>query len=155
MTTIYKICTVAEWRAAEREGVYRGSAVDRRDGFIHFSTAEQAAETAAKHFAGQRDLVLVAVDGDALGAALKWEPSRGGALFPHLYGALDPKAVRRVDALPLDAAGRHVFPKIPRSSSWKPDSESSRQTQGVSRLARHEGKDQGGRVGSRGKANLL
>jgi uncharacterized protein (DUF952 family) len=110
MTTIYKICTAAEWRTAEREGVYRGSAADHHDGFIHFSTAEQAAETAAKHFAGQRDLVLVAVDEGALGTALKWEPSRGGALFPHLYGTLDLVAVRRVDALPLGAAGRHVFP---------------------------------------------
>ena len=88
MPTIYKICTAAEWREAERAGAYRGSAVDRRDGFIHFSTAEQAAETAAKWFAGQRDLVLVAVDAEALGDRLKWEPSRGGALFPHLYGEL-------------------------------------------------------------------
>ena len=72
MTTIYKICTAAEWRDAERAGVYRGSAVDQKDGFIHFSTAEQAAETAAKWFAGQRDLVLVAVDADALGERLKW-----------------------------------------------------------------------------------
>ncbi len=83
MNTIYKICTSAEWRETERAGAYRGSAVDHRDGFIHFSTAEQAAETAARHFAGQRDLVLVSVDADALGDMLKWEPSRGGALFPH------------------------------------------------------------------------
>jgi len=114
MTTIYKICAAAEWRTAEREGVYRGSAADHHDGFIHFSTAEQAAETAAKHFAGQRDLVLVAVEEDALGAALKWEPSRGGALFPHLYGFLDPKAARSVDPLPLDENGRHVFPPAAR-----------------------------------------
>ena len=110
MATIYKICTAAEWAEAERFGVYRGSAVDRKDGFIHFSTAEQAGETAAKWFAGQRDLVLVAVDTDALGDALKWEPSRGGALFPHLYGELDMKTVLRVDPLPLDSTGRHVFP---------------------------------------------
>ena len=110
MTTIYKICTAAEWHEAEHAGAYRGSAVDRQDGFIHFSTAEQAAETASKWFAGQRDLVLVAVDGDALGARLKWEPSRGGALFPHLYGDLEFSAVLRVDPLPLDADGRHVFP---------------------------------------------
>ena len=110
MTTIYKICTAAEWNDAERAGVYRGSAVDLKDGFIHFSTAEQAAETAAKWFAGQRDLVLVAVDADALGDKLKWEPSRGGALFPHLYGDLGVKAVHRVDPLPLGADGRHVFP---------------------------------------------
>ena len=111
VTTIYKICTAAEWREAERAGVYRGSAADRKDGFIHFSTAEQAAETAAKWFAGQRDLVLVAVDADALGDKVKWEPSRGGALFPHLYGKLPLSAVRTVAPLPLDAAGRHVFPE--------------------------------------------
>jgi len=74
MTTIYKICTASEWRDAERTGVYRGSAADLKDGFIHFSTAEQAAETAAKWFAGQRDLVLLAIDADALGDKLKWEP---------------------------------------------------------------------------------
>lgn len=111
MTTVYKICTAAEWRDAEREGRYRGSAVDRRDGFIHFSAAEQAAETAARHFAGQRDLVLVAVEADLLGDKLKWEPSRGSALFPHLYGDLPVAAVLRVDPLPLDPTGRHVFPK--------------------------------------------
>ena len=112
MTTIYKICTASEWHEAEHAGAYRGSAVDRKDGFIHFSTAEQAPETASKWFAGQRDLVLVAVDGDALGARLKWEPSRGGALFPHLYDDLELSAVLRVDPLPLDAHGRHVFPKL-------------------------------------------
>jgi uncharacterized protein (DUF952 family) len=110
---IYKICTAAEWREAEQTGAYRGSAVDRRDGFIHFSTAEQAAETAAKHFAGQRDLVLVSVDAGKLGDRLKWEPSRGGALFPHLYGELSLYAVLRVDPLPLDAGGQHVFPTLP------------------------------------------
>jgi uncharacterized protein (DUF952 family) len=107
---IYKICTASEWRDASRAGAYRGSAHDARDGFIHFSTAAQAAETAARHFAGQRDLVLVAVDAAALGEALKWEPSRGGALFPHLYGELYLAAVRRVEPLPLGADGRHVFP---------------------------------------------
>ena len=111
MATIYKICTASEWHEAEHAGLYRGSAVDHRDGFIHFSTAAQAAETASKWFAGQHDLVLIAVDAGALGARLKWEPSRGGALFPHLYGDLELKAVLRVDPLPLDAAGRHVFPE--------------------------------------------
>ena len=110
MATIYKICAASEWHEAEQAGVYRGAAVDHRDGFIHFSTAGQARETASKWFAGQRDLVLVAVDAGALGSRLKWEPSRGGALFPHLYGELDTKAVLRADPLPLDAAGRHVFP---------------------------------------------
>src|SRR6478735_2042696 len=75
MPTIYKICTAAEWHAAEHAGAYGGSAVDRRAGFLHFSTAEQAAETAARHFAGQRDLVLIAVDAEKLGGRLKWEPS--------------------------------------------------------------------------------
>ena len=112
MPTIYKICTATEWHAAERAGAYRGSAVDRRDGFIHFSTAAQAAETAARHFAGQRDLVLLTVDADALGEHLKWEPSRGGVLFPHLYGELLLSAVRRVDPLPLDVSGRHAFPAL-------------------------------------------
>jgi len=112
MTTIYKICAAAEWREAERAGAYRGSAHDHRDGFIHFSTAAQAAETAARHFAGHGDLVLVTIDAGKLGDRLKWEPSRGGALFPHLYGELPLAAVRRVDPLPLDASGRHVFPAL-------------------------------------------
>ena len=111
MALIYKICTASEWREAEQAGVYRGSAADLKDGFIHFSTATQAAETAAKWFAGQRDLVLVAVDADAVADKLKWQPSRGGALFPHLYGDLDVKVVLRVDPLPLDATGRHAFPR--------------------------------------------
>ena len=83
------------------DGVFTGAEVDRRDGFIHFSTADQVEETAARHFAGARDLVLVAVDADTLGAALKWEPSRGGALFPHLYGDLALSAVESVVPLPL------------------------------------------------------
>src|SRR5262245_22045934 len=111
-SVIYKICPAAEWRMAEQAGVYRGSEVDRRDGFIHFSTAAQAPETAARHFAHQPDLVLIAVDAAALGDRLKWEPSRGGALFPHLYGDLPLKAVRRFDPLPLDGEGRHMFPPL-------------------------------------------
>ena len=110
MTTIYKICSAAEWRQAERDGAYRGSAVDRHDGFIHFSTAEQSIETAAKHFAGQTDLVLIAVEATALGEKLKWEPSRGGALFPHLYGDLPLAAARSITPLPLGTDGRHRFP---------------------------------------------
>jgi uncharacterized protein (DUF952 family) len=112
MTAIYKICPASEWRDAERAGVYGGSAVDRRDGFIHFSTAEQVAETAAKHFCGQRDLVLLTVDAENLGKRLKWEPSRGGALFPHFYGALDLSAVLKVEPIPLDAAERHAIPPL-------------------------------------------
>jgi uncharacterized protein (DUF952 family) len=83
-----------------------------RDGFIHFSTTEQVAETAAKHFAGQRDLVLVQVDSGKLGAKLRWEPSHGGALFPHLYDDLDLAAVTKVGPLPLGANGRHKFPPL-------------------------------------------
>ena len=111
MTAIYKILPESMWRDAQRAGVFHGSEVDLRDGYIHFSTAGQAVETAAKHFAGQRDLVLLEVEADALGDALKWEPSRGGALFPHLYAPLDVKRVKRADPLPLGADGRHVFPK--------------------------------------------
>jgi uncharacterized protein (DUF952 family) len=107
--TIYKICSAAEWAAAEAAGAYRGSAVDHKDGFIHFSTAEQAEETASRHFAGQEGLVLVAVDETRLGDALRWEPSRGGALFPHLYTDLPLTAVQGVAPLPL-VGGRHLFP---------------------------------------------
>ncbi len=92
--TVYKICRLQEWSAAERDQVFRGSPDDLRDGFIHFSTAEQTPGTFEKYFAGEAGLVLVAVDTQALGGALKWEPSRGGALFPHLYGELALIAVR-------------------------------------------------------------
>jgi uncharacterized protein (DUF952 family) len=85
---VYKVCAASEWGDAVASGTYRGSGVDRRDRFIHLSTGAQLEETLRLHFAGQRDLVLVAVDPDALGAALRWEPSRGGALFPHLHGEL-------------------------------------------------------------------
>lgn len=107
---VYKIAPSALWREAEARGEFRGAPVDAADGFIHFSTAAQARETAAKHFAGQGDLVLVAVDAPALGDALHWEPSRGGALFPHLYGPLPLAAVRGVVPLPLGADGAHAFP---------------------------------------------
>jgi uncharacterized protein (DUF952 family) len=109
---IYKICDRAAWDAAARAGVYRGSEVDARDGFIHFSAAAQLGETAARHFAGQTDLMLVAVDGDALGTALKWERSRGGALFPHLYGALPVAAVRWAKPLADEVAGRRALPEL-------------------------------------------
>ena len=113
--SIYKIVAAAEWRAAVAAGVFAGSPVDERDGFIHLSTAAQVRETAARHFAGQADLVLVAFDAATLGPALKWEPSRGGALFPHLYGTLDPRAARWTQPLPLDRDGRHVFPLLTES----------------------------------------
>jgi uncharacterized protein (DUF952 family) len=112
MTIIYKILPAATWAQAQKEGEFRGSEVDLRDGFIHFSTASQAVETAAKHFAGQHDLVLLYVDTASLGAGLKWEPSRGGALFPHLYGELALAAVTKAVALPLGPDGAHQFPTL-------------------------------------------
>ena len=112
MPTIYKILPEAMWENAREIGVFRGSEVDRRDGFIHFSTASQAVETAAKHFAGQRDLILLYVDTVLLGDNLKWEPSRGGALFPHLYGDLALGSVTRAAPLPLGADGTHQFPLL-------------------------------------------
>jgi uncharacterized protein (DUF952 family) len=102
MPIVYKICDASLWREAERNGVFRGAPVDLADGFIHFSAADQVAETAAKHFAGRENLVLIAVDAEALGDALAWEPSRGGALFPHLYGELPLSAVKGVE--PFDPA---------------------------------------------------
>ena len=112
MTLIYKICSEALWREAERVGVFAGAAIDLDDGYIHFSTAAQARETAARHFAGQGDLVLVAIAAEALGGSLRWEPSRGGDLFPHFYGPLRLDAVRWVRPLPLGPDGRHVFPEL-------------------------------------------
>lgn len=109
---VYKIVAAAEWRAAERAGIFSGAAVDRRDGFIHFSTAAQVRETATRHFSGQADLLLVAFDAATFGPTLKWEPSRGGALFPHLYGTLDPRAAHWVKPLPLGHDGKHVFPAL-------------------------------------------
>jgi uncharacterized protein (DUF952 family) len=110
--TIYKICDVALWQASQRAGVFTGAPVDHHDGYIHFSTAAQAAETAFRHFNGAQNLVLVAVDAPMLSASLRWEPSRGGDLFPHLYGSLPLSAVRWTKPLPLGADGRHVFPEF-------------------------------------------
>lgn len=107
---IFHICRKDEWAEAEAKGHYGGSSQDRADGFIHFSAADQVEASAARHRAGQDGLVLLTVAMGDLGEALKWEPSRGGALFPHLYGALPVSAVRRADDLPLGPDGRHVFP---------------------------------------------
>jgi uncharacterized protein (DUF952 family) len=109
---IYKICRRGEWRDAEQVGAFRGAPVDLADGYIHFSTGDQVAETARRHFAGFDDLLLVAVAVPALGPALKWEPSRGGALFPHLYGVLTLDAVLWAKPLPLGGDGRHIFPEL-------------------------------------------
>jgi uncharacterized protein (DUF952 family) len=108
--TIYRLLSVSAWQGAQATGSFVGTEHDLRDGFIHFSTAEQVAETAARHYAGQPQLVLLGVDVAALGAALRWEPSRGGALFPHLYAPLPVTAVTRVDSLSVAADGRHIFP---------------------------------------------
>lgn len=103
---IYKVCPAAEWNDAAASGSYRGAAVDLRDGFIHFSTSAQLPETLRRHFAGKRDLVLVAIDPEELGAGLRWEPSRGGELFPHLYGELPVALARSVSPLDVDSEGR-------------------------------------------------
>ncbi len=108
---IYKICPQVLWREAEKQGCFLGAPIDVSDGFIHFSTAAQVRETAAKHFSGQRDLVLVAVHEEPLGDALRYEISRGGALFPHLYAPLSLSAVAWVVSLPLAADASHVFPE--------------------------------------------
>ncbi|MGL4975836.1 MAG: DUF952 domain-containing protein [Bosea sp. (in: a-proteobacteria)] len=107
---IYKICPEALWREAEVAGVFTGAPIDVQDGYIHFSTAAQARETAAKHFVGQAGLLLIAVDGATLGKALVYEPSRGGDLFPHFYGTLPVKQARWVMPLPLGADSKHLFP---------------------------------------------
>jgi uncharacterized protein (DUF952 family) len=109
---IYKIAPRALWQAAEARGAFDGAPIDHADGYIHFSTAEQARETADKHFAGQDDLLLVAVEAEKLGAALKYEVSRGGALFPHLYASLPLGSVLWVKPLPLDEDGKHKFPEL-------------------------------------------
>ena len=106
---IYKICPAALWREAEAKGRFDGAPVDLTDGFIHFSTAEQVAGTAAKHFAGQGDLLLIAIEADALGEALKWEPSRGGALFPHLYRPLSTDEIQWTRPMHLGADGTHTI----------------------------------------------
>lgn len=106
---IYKIFRAPEWATLRAQGRTKGAPIDITDGYIHFSTAEQAAETAAKHFADEQDLFLIAADADALGEALKWEPSRGGALFPHLYRDLEIDDVHWAQPLPL-RDGNHQFP---------------------------------------------
>ena len=108
--TLYKIVTETLWQQARQTGIFHGAGIDLQDGFIHFSTAAQVRETAAKHFAGVTGLLLVAVGAENLN--LLWEPSRGGDLFPHLYEVLPLSAVRWVRPLPLDENGVHVFPEI-------------------------------------------
>lgn len=109
--SIYKVCSRAEWQAAQQLGSYNGSVDDRRDGFIHFSTADQLATTLAKHFAGQGDLFLITVEASILGNELKWEQSRGGELFPHLYGRLSVSDTKQIQDLPLGSDG-HIIPEL-------------------------------------------
>ncbi|MGB0439348.1 MAG: DUF952 domain-containing protein, partial [Paracoccaceae bacterium] len=108
---IYKILRAAEWADLTALGETAGAPIDVTDGFVHFSTAEQVVETAARHFTGEADLVLAAFETDTLGAALKWEPSRGGALFPHLFAPLRHSDVVWQCALPVQD-GLHVFPDL-------------------------------------------
>jgi len=110
MASIYKLLRAEEWAAFQAKGYFTGAPVDLKDGYIHFSTAEQVRETAAKHFVGVAGLVLAEVDPRALGAGLKWEPSRGGQLFPHLYSPMPLKAVVRIWPLALGPDGKHSFP---------------------------------------------
>lgn len=112
MPVIYHLARDVGWRAAERGGSYTGTSEDLADGYLHFSTAEQVAESAAKHRRGERGIVLVAVDADSLGPALRWEPSRVGALFPHLYGVLPLASVLWAKPLPLGDDGLHCFPPL-------------------------------------------
>jgi uncharacterized protein (DUF952 family) len=107
---VYKIVSNEEWRRAEATGSFAGAAIDLADGYIHLSDADQVRRTAALHFAGSSGLLLVGVNTDKLGEALVWERSRGGALFPHLYGPLDMAAVVSVEQLPLGTDGMHIFP---------------------------------------------
>lgn len=107
---IYHLAAEADWTESRQRGAYPGTPQDRSDGFIHFSTAAQVAVSAAKHRAGRTDIVLVEASAAKLGDALRWEPSRGGQLFPHLYGPLPMAAVTRTWPLPLGSDGRHRFP---------------------------------------------
>ena len=109
---VYHMCPAEAWEAAVRAGRYEGTADDRRDGFIHFSAADQIEESARRHRAGQPGLVLVAVEAERLGERLRWEPARDGALFPHLYGPLFPNEAASVQKLPLGPDGEHVFPPL-------------------------------------------
>jgi uncharacterized protein (DUF952 family) len=112
VTRVYKIVEAQTWARAQAEGVFEGAEIDRRDGYIHLSTAAQAAETARLHFRHRPGLVLAAFEAEAFGEALRWEPSRGGQLFPHLYGALDPAAAVAVIPAPLGEDGAPVVPPL-------------------------------------------
>jgi uncharacterized protein (DUF952 family) len=112
LSRVYKIVTRQAWQAAEATGAFDGAAIDVKDGYIHLSTAAQAVDTARLHFQGQTDLILVGFDAEALGSKLIWEPSRGGQMFPHLYGTLPTALSVTIDDLPLDAEGAPVAPAL-------------------------------------------
>ncbi len=112
MSLIYHMANRDAWEDAKKNGSYPGSANDQKDGFIHFSTSDTVAESAAKHRTGETDLVLLTVDSDLAGEALKWEAARGGVLFPHLYSDLKPEMVVREEPLPLGEDGLHIFPPL-------------------------------------------
>lgn len=112
MIVIYHMADKAAWGAAQAAGAYEGTDADKADGFIHFSTAETVIESAVKHRAGVQNLLLISVDADVLGDRLKWEPARGGILFPHLYGPLDPTLVSDAVDLPLGPDNLHIFPEL-------------------------------------------
>ena len=107
---IFKVVSASEWARASEHGEFQGAAIDLTDGYIHFSTAQQLRETVEKHFAGQTDLLLVGVDADKLGENLKWEPSRGGDLFPHLYAPLSMECVVMSAEMPIGKDGKHLIP---------------------------------------------
>ena len=112
MTIIYHMADKVDWQTALETGAYHGTAADKADGFIHFSVRETVVESAAKHRTGVKDLLLVAVEADALGDSLNWEPARGGVLFPHLYASLDPALVKSTVDLPVGADNLHIFPEL-------------------------------------------
>jgi len=112
MTTIYHMATSTDWQAAQTEGLYHGTPMDKADGFMHFSTADTVIESAAKHRKGVQGLVLLCVDAEKLGGDIKWEPARGGILFPHLYAPLDVTKVDKAVSLPLGEDGYHIFPEL-------------------------------------------
>ncbi|MBE7636468.1 DUF952 domain-containing protein [Sneathiella sp. P13V-1] len=112
MTLIYHMANRPDWEQAVKDGKYEGTAMDKADGYMHFSTAETIKGSAAKHRAGEMDLVLITVNSEKMEDKLVWEPARGGILFPHLYEALDVKLVDKVEPLPLGDDGVHIFPEL-------------------------------------------
>jgi uncharacterized protein (DUF952 family) len=107
---MYKVVTADQWATAQQQGEFHGAAIDLQDGYIHFSTAAQVRETVSKHFAGRMNLLLVGIDAETLGDELRWEPSRGGELFPHLYANLPLTNVVSINDLPIGNDGLHIFP---------------------------------------------